>query len=82
MRNNESYLAFPPAVSRAFLEGSDLQCIFLVNHLYALVVHATNGIPSYFDHLLTKTSTSVFTEEVDGARTEGVLLNRSTCTIS
>jgi hypothetical protein len=80
VRNDESYLAFPPAVSRAFLEGSDPRCIFLVNHLYALVVHATNGIPSYFDHLLTKTSTSVrvFTEEVDGARTEGVLLNRST----
>ena len=30
---NERYLAFPPAVSRAFLEGSDLQYRFLVNHL-------------------------------------------------
>jgi hypothetical protein len=33
VRNNERYLAFPLAVSRAFLEGSDLRCRFLVNHL-------------------------------------------------
>jgi hypothetical protein len=30
------------------------------NNRFQLVVHATNGIPSYFDHHYSKTSTQIY----------------------
>ena len=49
MRNNERYLAFPPAVSQAFLEKTDLRTqsksLYLYYRLY---------VPIYYEYLVAK----------------------------